>query len=1092
MIDKDDIRAQVLVENNAQSIFNHLQELESNRARMQTRWVWELLQNARDSCDDGDTRLVASVELGESEVTFQHNGRGFTIDEVVHLIYHGSTKAEDENTIGQYGSGFLTTHLLCPAIDVSGRLDDGRSFQFRLERPNTSVALLQECMEEAWKGFQPLTASTSDGFGTRFRYPIDDDGRGVAQQGISMLKRCAPYVVVFNRQFHRIDVALADSTTSFEVVNRRPLYRDGLQLITVQVHENNELEELQYLVAGGTGVEVAVPMRHAEDGLACLPLENTPRLFLGFPLIGTDGFSFPAVINSFRFTPTEHRDGVYLGQNDNTANQTNQSALVEACQLHLKLLQFVAESQSKHVYRLADIPPIIEQPWLNSSWLHDQLNQLIGNLRATVAVCSGNEPIAPRDSVLPIALQADRVEALWDLMNEIGALQAKLPARSEVAGWCEAARSWSSIIDSPVTSLDEAYGGDELAHHLEDIASDANSQYGTLDNLQNALHDHIVAEDWLNQFHGFLIDEGLDEVIRTRQIVLDQAGYLDELAKLYRDTGVDDELKDIADGVLDLVVRERLRHTNLSFLGDEAGKGNYGNQDIAQEIAAALRELGENEPVVSELIEAAPRFLAWLVSNEQWAYLTRFPAYSIRSRDGDSKVLWLDAREPDDSAMPLGPRAIWVKGLQDYAELFPWQHIMADEFFDKIPNEEAWNDVCREGYVRTDVIFSSNESVVHFLPDEPLAEVEHRTKDPVRVTDVSFLTEKNWGIMERVRNNQGRARLFWRFLTEWLAPRDSEALVPRAADCECGEKHNYYQARWLVPVVNNRWVPLGRDTRAQATAQSLASVLRGSEWTPNALSDLPATVNFLRAIAVTHFDLMRHFIFDDDESRSALDETLTEILVSTGGDLRAVREFVEDMQTDEDLHEYLTVRREQRRVVHENQQLGGQVEDLVREGLESKGFAVRRTGIGSDFEIEYDVIHNEEEMGIEFTRNGVTWLVEVKATREQSVRMTARQAKTAVDEADRFLLCVVPVGWDSGNLDQDCVLDSMRFVQSMGPRLQPLCEGLDELEELRGDAMAESEEDIQLEIDAGRARLRIDESVWQSGITLVELVSHLT
>ena len=860
----------------------------------------------------------------------------------------------------------------------------------------------------------------------------------------------------------------------------------------MRVHDNNELEEYQYLVAGGTGVEIAIPMRYAEDRLACLSLENTPRLFLGFPLIGTEDFSFPAVINSFEFTPTEHRDGVYLGQNDNTANRTNLSAMTEACQLHLKLLQFVAESQSRHVYRLADIPPILEQSWLNRDWLRQQLNQLIGGLRDTAAVCGGNEPIAPRDSVLPIAREAEGVEALWDLMSQVDALQARLPARSEAAGWCEAARSWASFLDLPVTSFDEAYGGDELARHLQVTATDPNASHGTLANLQNALDDRVAADDWLNQFYGFLRGDGLDEVIRTRQIVLDQAGYLDELSNLYRDTGVDDELKDIADEVLDLGVRVKLRHAHFSFLSNEAGKGDYRNQDIAQETANALRELGENDPVLSELVEAAPRFLAWVVANEQWAHLTRFPAYSIKSRDGESKVLWLDRREPDDSAMPLGPRAIWVEDLEDYADLFPWQYIMADEFLEKMPKEEAWDVLCREGYIRTDAIFYSDESAIHFLTDEPLAEGEHRSKDPVCVTDVSFLAEKSWGIMERVRSNQGRAQLFWRFLTEWLAPRDSEALVPRAADCECGEKHNYYQARWLVPVMNNRWVPLGRDTRAQATAQSLASLLRGSEWTPDALSDLPATVNFLRAIAVTHFDLTKHFIFDDDESRSALDDALTEILVSTGGDLRAVREFVEDMQTDEDLHEYLTVRREQRRVVHENQQLGGQVEDLVREGLENRGFSVRRTGIGSDFEIEYDVIHDEEEMGIEFTRNGVTWLVEVKATREQSVRMTARQAKTAVDEADRFLLCVVPVGRNSDNLDQDRVLDSMRFVQSMGPRLRPLCEGLDELEELRGDAMAESEEDIQLEIDAGRARLRIDESVWQSGMSLVDLISDLT
>ena len=35
------------------------------------------------------------------------------------------------------------------------------------------------------------------------------------------------------------------------------------------------------------------------------------------------------------------------------------------------------------------------------------------------------------------------------------------------------------------------------------------------------------------------------------------------------------------------------------------------------------------------------------------------------------------------------------------------------------------------------------------------------------------------------------------------------------------------------------------------------------------------------------------------------------------------------------------------------------VEDLVKEGLEDQGFTVKRTRIGSDFEIEYDLIRRK-------------------------------------------------------------------------------------------------------------------------------------
>ena len=184
MVNKDEIKDRVLTENTAQGILNHLKEFESNRARMQKRWIWELLQNSRDAAADDDPRLVASVELGNSELIFQHNGRGFTMEEVAHLIYHGSTKIEDENTIGQYGSGFLTTHLLSPEIDVSGRLDDERPFNFRLKREIVSAKALSDSMDRAWDEFNASTEAVVDGFTTRFRYPLADDSPRAVEEGI--------------------------------------------------------------------------------------------------------------------------------------------------------------------------------------------------------------------------------------------------------------------------------------------------------------------------------------------------------------------------------------------------------------------------------------------------------------------------------------------------------------------------------------------------------------------------------------------------------------------------------------------------------------------------------------------------------------------------------------------------------------------------------------------------------------------------------------------------------------------------------------------------------------------------------------------
>ena len=181
----NETRHKVLTNNTSQAVLKHLKGQESNRKSLLTRWIWELLQNARDTSTNADMNLVASVEYkrreGEEhgELIFQHNGTKFEEGDIAHLIYHGSTKVEDNETIGQYGSGFLTTHLLSPRIDIFGQLKDGEYFQFCLKREIDSVEKLSNSMEQAENAFNESLSSEppkplSDDFATRFQYPIID------------------------------------------------------------------------------------------------------------------------------------------------------------------------------------------------------------------------------------------------------------------------------------------------------------------------------------------------------------------------------------------------------------------------------------------------------------------------------------------------------------------------------------------------------------------------------------------------------------------------------------------------------------------------------------------------------------------------------------------------------------------------------------------------------------------------------------------------------------------------------------------------------------------------------------------------------
>ena len=278
--------------------------------------------------------------------------------------------------------------------------------------------------------------------------------------------------------------------------------------------------------------------------------------------------------------------------------------------------------------------------------------------------------------------------------------------------------------------------------------------------------------------------------------------------------------------------------------------------------------------------------------------------------------------------------------------------------------------------------------------------------------------------------------------------------------CICGSTHRYYPAAWLVPVVMQQMGSAGNAERTdQATAHSLANLVRNSGWPVDLLRTSPEVVALLKALRVGVPELIMECFAADDEEREALDETLAQLLTSVGSDWDRLQALADDIQEDGELFDHLEERRERRRRVRENQRLGALVEGLVRESLEGEGFDVRRTGVGSDFSIQPRLSAEDEEIRLELTRRGRTWLVEIKSARDDSVRMTSVQARASVKHNSNYLLCVVPINSGPEDPDAEAVRRSMRFVDGIGGRLSGICTDLDDFESFRESVTVEDAQD---------------------------------
>ena len=1091
------ITTRVLTDNTAQSVLIHLRGLEDNRAHVRTRWVWELLQNARDAAVKSEGKLVASITQNEKEIVFRHNGDNFKMEEIAHLIYHGSTKVENEETIGQYGSGFLTTHLLSPEIEVSGRLEDGRSFCFPLKRKLGSVSELSASMKNAGEAFVSSLSSVADtdDFPTKFRYPLRVNVLDVVSEGIAKLKQCAPLIVAFNSQFATIDIATPSGVVVFDVVDRKKLQQAGIEQIAVSETVAGNKRIIQYLVAHGNKVSVAVPVETTDSGQGCRQIEDTPRLFLGFPLIGTENFSFPAIINSFRFGPTTERDGVYLWQSESNANEGNQAVLAEACDLLVGMLQFAADSGWSNAYRLAEIPNLQPQKWLGEVKFRDFLKEsLIARIRQTPAVRNeAGNAIPPKESEIPLADTPAGVVGLWDLLVEWQEDGDIWPRRDEAAGWCDAVKSWAKLSQCEPLTFEETIDGRKLASIVDSVSHDPQADPRThrVSLLADSLKGNQPAIAWLDRLIGFLRANGQGDAVSEHHIVPSQEGFLRALPNLHRDAGISEELKAVA-GLLEWRIKPQLRDTRITSLEKEPGAGDWDNDYIIGELIKKLRERADKNPDAA-FAEASVRLFSWIAERENWELLRGFPVFARGDASRPTTVISLQ-RNDQTVDRPLAPVQVWPADLRPFADLFPPGRILADDFFKSSPETEVWQRLAEQNFVRKEVVLSNDVHFGKFYPDHPLREgVEHSTVAPVSITDLWRRAD----IMERVRDSQARARLFWRFLTEWLSPKDIGGLEIKEAQCLCGEEHRYYAAAWIEPLRESAWIRQGNDARTYATAQSLASLLRGSDaWNPNALEESSVAGKLLAAMGVSRLDLVRELVAGDEASRAAVDNAFIDMLATSRGDtgrLSQAHQYLKALETDPGLPQVVEEHLKRRQRVHENQCLGEVVESLVQESLQEAGFKVSRTGYGSDFKIEPAATETDDVASLELERSGQIWLVEVKSTRERAVRMTAKQAETAVDQGDGFLLCVVPVEGDPSALDLDDVRDAMRFVANIGPDLAPLWASLNQFNLLKSEITTEDPAGIQLAFDSGgTARFRVTSPVWETkGISLSWLLTTL-
>ena len=194
------------------------------------RAIWELVQNARDM--DEDCRI--RIELDEDGIVFAHHGKPFDYLSLLALVNQNSSKDNPgANLVGQYGTGFMTTHAFNEIVTINGpykamanpttlkgyvELGDfklNRSFkdtEEAIEEMRTEMRIVAEMHKKT-----PLHESLDRW--TTFSYNLGSTQLADVSSQLASAIRLMPMVLVINERIKEVEVHDRYAKRHFKIQN---------------------------------------------------------------------------------------------------------------------------------------------------------------------------------------------------------------------------------------------------------------------------------------------------------------------------------------------------------------------------------------------------------------------------------------------------------------------------------------------------------------------------------------------------------------------------------------------------------------------------------------------------------------------------------------------------------------------------------------------------------------------------------------------------------------------------------------------------------------------------------------------------------
>ncbi len=364
------------------NVDKRLRELDQPSENDCKRWIWELIQNAKDSIVEDNVKQFVDVKLivKNELVVFKHNGSPFTAKALFGLLYkYSAGDINNTESTGRFGTGFLTTHTLSKIVSIEGDLykDIGKKelcgFTATMFRDGIDA---DELLEGVRRMRKSLSYTDEKNNWTTYTYHLTTEQNKIALQlGLENFIANIAQTMLFCKELNTVELDNNGAITKiirkqsqeleneigiseFEITGNNPHTRKFLhKKLSKQSEDLTKRFKTDREVRLMAAIEIDNENNLVEN-------ETAPSHFCVLPLVGSEKHILPIYLNSPDFEPDSERQSLLLDGFVDweehkelgtiiTVRGINRLILKESIDLYDSLVSYICKNGYHKLYLLA-------------------------------------------------------------------------------------------------------------------------------------------------------------------------------------------------------------------------------------------------------------------------------------------------------------------------------------------------------------------------------------------------------------------------------------------------------------------------------------------------------------------------------------------------------------------------------------------------------------------------------------------------------------------------------------------------------------------------------------------------------------------